>query len=482
MKRWDLMKFLKLVFGLILIWTRWSANAESTTYLAMYLQGSKIGYSSYESRPDHMVGKPVTRGESHTRMDMTLLGSAVTLQADSTIWTNPSGTPIRIDFVMESGGRKQSIRADFNTKSVLIALDNNGTRSTRKLPLPPGPVVDDALTPMVNSGKANEVRQYFVLDPTTVTFEKNVVKSIGKATADVRGRKIEANLYEVTDPHGTTKVFFGAKGEIIKVESLLGMELLPVGKSIALSRPGGYSPTVDLAVSSSLTTDRPIENPSTLSRLKLKIEGHDCSATPSDETQTVVKQGDAWVVDVHPVALEMVGASTIQKSAYEHPEWVAASLDMPSDQPRFKTLAKQIIGSETDPKKASLLIKAWVFRTMRPNAGIGVIRDATEVLSTKEGVCRDYAILTTTLLRAAGIPARLASGIVNWEGTFYYHAWSEAWADGHWIGIDSTTADVQLAANHLKLGDGNVESAYSLSFLEKAKLSVLEVAHGITHG
>ncbi|MFX8601193.1 transglutaminase-like domain-containing protein, partial [Acinetobacter baumannii] len=62
-------------------------------------------------------------------------------------------------------------------------------------------------------------------------------------------------------------------------------------------------------------------------------------------------------------------------------------------------------------KDAALSIRRYVHGIMQPNAGIGVVRDAREVLTTKEGVCRDYAVLTTTLLRAAGIPARLATGL-----------------------------------------------------------------------
>ena len=115
----------------------------------------------------------------------------------------------------------------------------------------------------------------------------------------------------------------------------------------------------------------------------------------------------------------------------------------------------------------------WVYAGMTPNAGIGVLRDAGEVLRTKEGVCRDYAVLTAAVLRAAGVPTRLASGLVSWDGTFYYHAWCEVWDGANWVGVDSTTPDHQLAANHVKLADGSVESAFAFTFLDRAKVEVL---------
>ena len=111
---------------------------------------------------------------------------------------------------------------------------------------------------------------------------------------------------------------------------------------------------------------------------------------------------------------------------------------------------------------------------MKANAGIGVLRDAGEVLKTKEGVCRDYAILTATIMRAAGIPTRLCSGLVNWDGSFYYHAWVEVWDGKRWLGMDSTVPYLQISATHVKLGDGNVEEAFTFTFLDKVKIEVLE--------
>jgi transglutaminase-like putative cysteine protease len=148
-------------------------------------------------------------------------------------------------------------------------------------------------------------------------------------------------------------------------------------------------------------------------------------------------------------------------------------MHIPSSSTKFTQLAKSIVGDRTRVADAASAIQLWVNSQMKPNAGIGVLRDANDVLATKEGVCRDYAILTTTLLRAAGIPSRLASGLVNWDGTFYYHAWAEVWDGEKWLGIDSTTDQKQISAAHIKLGEGNVEEAFTFTFLEKAKITVL---------
>jgi transglutaminase-like putative cysteine protease len=184
------------------------------------------------------------------------------------------------------------------------------------------------------------------------------------------------------------------------------------------------------------------------------------------------------VIDVHPPKLDEAKATTISQASAQKPEWVKPTLDIPSEKPLFKNLSASIIKGENRVVPAAVAIKDYVTSIMRPNAGIGVLRDATEVLSSKEGVCRDYAILTTTLMRSAGIPARLASGVVNWQGDFYYHAWVEVWDGSMWIGIDSTVPQKQMSAAHVKLADGNVEDAFAFTFLDKVKIEVLDVRRG----
>ena len=103
-----------------------------------------------------------------------------------------------------------------------------------------------------------------------------------------------------------------------------------------------------------------------------------------------------------------------------------------------------------------------------------MLRDASEVLKTKEGVCRDYATLTATMLRAVDIPARICAGLVYVENAFYYHAWVEFWDGANWIGLDSTLSDGRLTVGHIKLSQGNVEEAFVFTLLESVKIEVVK--------
>ncbi len=447
------------------------------TYLGLYLQGNKLGYSSYKQTNDSLNGKPVKRNDSRTVLNAGLLGTAMQMELQSVTWSDDNGKPLKMRFVTNSSGRTQTLDAVFTPNKISIDIMNNGVASKKSITVPAGAdIVDDPLTPLVTGGAtAGTKKTFYVLDPTTATLIKNDLVVHGASDVDIKGKKVSGTKVEIIDPRANTSVFLSGKGDLLKAEGPMGIEMIPEAKEEAMgSNESGYRPSIDLALVTSIKTDKPLKDPAKLGYLKMKVTGRDLSRAPKDAHQTLAGKGESWVVTVHPPKLGDSAGLTIAQAAKTQAKWLKPSLHIPSDSEQFRKLAKQIVGKETNAKKAALKIKAYVQQKMSPNAGIGVLRDATEILATKEGVCRDYAILTATLMRAAGIPTRVASGLVNWDGNFYYHAWVEAWDGKRWLGMDSTTADPQISASHVKLSDGNVEEAFTFTFLDKVKIEVME--------
>lgn len=63
---------------------------------------------------------------------------------------------------------------------------------------------------------------------------------------------------------------------------------------------------------------------------------------------------------------------------------------------------------------------------------------AVETLLAREGVCRDFAHLTAALLRANGVPSRVASVYAPGLEPMDFHAVAEALVDGRWLVVDPT--------------------------------------------
>lgn len=448
------------------------------TYLGLYLQGNKLGYSEYRESKDVLDGKDVTRNDTKTVINAGLLGTAMQMEIQGVSWSDGNGRPLKMRFISTSSGRSQTLDAVFEANRIFVDVVNNGVASKKTLQIPAGgQIFDDPLTPILASGAAVGTKKtVYVLDPTTATLVKNEILLKGPAKANVKGKAVDAIRVDVLDPRANTTVFLSSKGDLVKAEGPMGIEMIPESKEVAMGPDvnSGYRPSIDLALVTSIKTDKPIKDPGKLGFLKMRVTGRDLSKAPNDAHQKLVGKGQVWTVTVNPPKLAASAGLTIKEAAASKPAWLKPSLHIPSKSPEFQTLAREIVGSETNAKKAALKIKAYVNQQMKPNAGIGVLRDATEIMKTKEGVCRDYAILTATLMRAGNIPAKVASGLVNWNGNFYYHAWVEIWDGKRWLGMDSTTAEPQISATHIKLSDGNVEEAFTFAFLDKVKLEVLE--------
>lgn len=444
------------------------------SYLGMFLQGTKIGYVYSNMSIDKSTGQTLNKSVSDTIMNAAMLGDALALRIHSETLSNEAGQPQVMRYTMVSGGRTQKVEANFIGKQIRLVIDNNGTRSTRTLEVPKdGKVVDDAvnglLTDQVKPGTKVE---FYVLDPMTVSLVKNTVTLVGQTDVTVKGKTVKGTLVTVTEPRANMNVYLDSKNEIIKIDGPMGIEMIPISKEEALA-DSKNSGKVDLAGATRIQPNKPLSDIRSIKSLKLRIKGPDMSRVPTIDHQSIKKSGAAWELDIHPVDIN--GKTLIADSAKAKPQWTKPGLHIPSSQASFKALASQIIGGSKTVAEASEKIRQYVGGCMVPNAGIGVLRDANEILKSKEGVCRDYAILTATLLRAANIPTRLCSGLVYQDGAYYYHAWTEVWDGARWAGVDSTRPDGKVRAGHITLATGSVEDAFLFTFLDKATIEVVGI-------
>jgi transglutaminase-like putative cysteine protease len=106
------------------------------------------------------------------------------------------------------------------------------------------------------------------------------------------------------------------------------------------------------------------------------------------------------------------------------------------------------------------------YREAAPPRGTTALGDFLQ--RSKSGHCEYFAAATTLLLRAAGIPARYATGFAmleysDLEGAYvvrarHAHAWARAWIDGRWVDVDTTppmwfAEEERLAPAWQKLAD-----------------------------
>lgn len=117
-------------------------------------------------------------------------------------------------------------------------------------------------------------------------------------------------------------------------------------------------------------------------------------------------------------------------------------------------LAEKIADGSRDPRVVAERINQWVYDSLRKETTIG-IPSALHVLHTRVGDCNEHTQLFVALARAAGVPARIASGLAYVDGKFYYHAWPEVMLRG-WVAVDPTFGQFPADASHLRFVIGGL--------------------------
>ncbi|WP_304425557.1 transglutaminase family protein [uncultured Adlercreutzia sp.] len=91
----------------------------------------------------------------------------------------------------------------------------------------------------------------------------------------------------------------------------------------------------------------------------------------------------------------------------------------------------------------------------------GYVPSPDETLSSRTGICFDYASLGAAMLRSLGIPCQVITGYVSPDDV--YHAWNMVYIDGEWVSVEIsikpnswTRVDLTFAASGASstIGDG----------------------------
>jgi hypothetical protein len=117
-------------------------------------------------------------------------------------------------------------------------------------------------------------------------------------------------------------------------------------------------------------------------------------------------------------------------------------------------LAVRIAGDERDPRIVAERINRWVFDSLAKEITV-TLPSALQVLRARRGDCNEHTQLYVALARAAGIPARIATGLAYVNGKFYYHAWPEVRLRD-WVAVDPTFGQFPADAAHLRFVRGGL--------------------------
>ncbi|WP_431802148.1 transglutaminase-like domain-containing protein [Microbacterium sp. bgisy203] len=121
-------------------------------------------------------------------------------------------------------------------------------------------------------------------------------------------------------------------------------------------------------------------------------------------------------------------------------------------------------------------VSSWVGTQLTYVPGSsGPTDGAVQTLLGRQGVCRDYAHLTAALLRAEGVPARVAAVYAPGLDPMEFHAVAEAWIEGAWRVVDATALAPRQSLVRIATGRDAADTAFLTVLSGRADLDALEV-------
>ena len=175
---------------------------------------------------------------------------------------------------------------------------------------------------------------------------------------------------------------------------------------------------------------------------------------PYTGEQSIRVDGSSFVVDICATCGPNLPADPASLARWRH-----ASAWIESDDPLFRRLAGNV------PKTGSGAARMAALGTIARNRMQGIDYEghisALAAWRRGSGDCTEDAVVLAALARAAGIPARVASGLVysrsRYHGAanaFLPHSWVVAWTDGRWRSYDISLSAFDASHIALSLGDG----------------------------
>jgi hypothetical protein len=476
------------------------------TYYVVEQGGKQIGFASntIDTLPtsisvvDYFVADLPIAGAVHraSARSVVKLSRALALRTFDVQVESESSAPMRV------GGRADGDSA------IVYALTTNGVAADSQRVAVLGPVLLPALVPLaVSLGETPKVGRKYSLpmfSPTTMSrgemtleiraeslftlvdsaaFDKDKGEWVGVLTDTVRAWRV-ATTSEGPGAAGGFSGWVDAQGRVVQSTQPGGITLRRMAYEIAFQNwriardrataEGAGSGANDIlertAIAAGALLGRSKLTALTVRLGAVDLRGYDLNGGRQSlrgDTLSIRRERDDSLAPRWSLAKPHLDIKVrFQRDLAEEPL-------LQVNDPRIASLAERIAGLDRDPRVVAEKINRWVHDSLRKEATFSV-PSAIEVLRTRVGDCNEHTQLYVALARAAGVPARVATGLAYVNGKFYYHAWPEVFLND-WVAVDPTFGQFPADAAHLRFVVGGLaRQAELFRLIGNLKIQVVE--------
>ena len=429
------------------------------SWYALYIGEAKCGHvHSLIGRTE--ADPAVIRSKTTMQVTLTRMGQSVSASIDMSYDEDEEGRILGFAMDMKASGFPMSMRGTVKGDKLLLSAGN--------LPPQERPWDDAVIGP-------HEMRRRLlaagVKPGTKLAFDTFSVEAFRKTRVTIEIKDLEdvdvlgkvqrlwrTEMRQDMMPGTVVVSWLDDRADIVKSNvSMLGMTMSHVRctREHALGRG---RPAEMFLSSGVVRVKRRVPDPRLVRQALYRIGFKNPEALKvdiEDDRQTIVKR-EGQVLELRVRSIGPPDAAPATPPA-RLAEYLRPTAYLQCTDPAIQAATRGALGDLKHPWQRAKRLERWV-RQAVTEKGLSVgFAGAKETLESREGDCTEHSVLLAAMLRAAGIPSRVAFGLlyVNSPRTggpvFGAHMWTEAWV-GRWVALDATLADPLVDAMHIKLG------------------------------
>jgi hypothetical protein len=435
------------------------------------LMNTKIGYMHTTTEKTEYQGEQVARSKTDIVMNFKALGTDITVEITRVEYTGPDLMPLHFLSTSNESGLKQ-VEGQIVDGIAYVKTTLNGETTESEIPIPPDTVseytgVASLLTQKGLKIGDKRVFHMFVFD--LLKPVKTEVEVLGKETLTYQSEEKQVYVLEQTMDmmNGiTAKLWIDSDGVNYRTEMpLMGLSMvtLKTDKETAL---GGIE-EVDIVLKTRILPSGklPIPNAEHL-QAEVKLSTGSIAevvmSTRRQKLEASTAHAGKLSIRVPVIIAEDCPNLPIQNT---EAEFLTPSAYIQANHPDIQAKAEDILEDVVNSWHAAEKLCRWVYTSINDKKMSGGFASSLTVLQSLSGDCTEHTVLFIALARAAGIPARICSGIVFARDAFYYHFWPEVYV-GRWVQMDPTLDQVIADANHIQLGGSTLETDNLVEYAE----------------
>jgi transglutaminase-like putative cysteine protease len=455
----------------------------TATWRGVYYRGEKLGFTVNQT----IRTEDGFELQEDARLVMNLFGSTSTTTIHTTAWVDRDFVLQSFEFSLDPGTGPVRVRGAVNApgstreagERLTVAITSGGQTRTEDRRLDQAPVISLNLWRLLATRgfEPGSRHQWTIFDPATLT---NAPIDVGIGEREVvrtRDGIIPAFRVDMAFKGLTTTSWVTDTGDVVREESPLGLMTLRESPEEAQGLAVPTRVHEDLLRMSAVVPvmSRRIDEPRDVRRMVLRLEGAPVSGPDLDGVGQTVKGSTIEIRDPQTLS---PGPADPGAAAYLAPEPFLES-DAPEIIAETALALKDVSGARARAERLTRYVNALLDK--KPTVSLP---SAREVLRTKVGDCNEHTALYVAMARAAGIPARIAVGLVfvrGVQGAFYYHAWPEVYLDegggrGMWLPVDPTFNQFPADGTHLRLVRGGLDQqAAILPLIGSLRITVTDL-------